>query len=313
MALENLIYNFRSKSSLELSFRNDAQIFINELLGLLFPHFSLKKLTTIEEITVEKLKLRLNLIKILSNIIDEKQTVAVADIFFNRIEEIYLDLLEDADAIEKGDPAAENVDEVIITYPGFLAIAIYRFAHVFYELNVPIFPRLLTEYAHQLTGIDIHPGAKIGKRFCIDHGTGIVVGETTIIGNNVKIYQGVTLGALSVEKTTNKSKRHPTIEDNVVIYSGATILGGDTVIGHDSIIGGNVWLIETVPPYSVVYHKSNIKVRNQKDDDNIINYVIWFTISTYIIQRQFTIILISAAPLGQNKKKQFPQSMLWYN
>jgi len=274
MALENLIYNFREKSSLELSFRNDAQIFVNELLGLLFPHFSLKKLTTLEEINVEKLKLRLQLINILSHIVDEQQKIAVADIFFNRIEEVYIDLLEDAEAIERGDPAAENVDEVIITYPGFLAISIYRFAHIFYELNVPIFPRLLTEYAHQLTGIDIHPGAQIGKRFCIDHGTGIVIGETTVIGNNVKIYQGVTLGALSVEKTNNKIKRHPTIEDNVVIYSGATILGGDTVIGHDSIIGGNVWLIETVPPYSIVYHKSNIKVRNQFDDNNIISYVI---------------------------------------
>lgn len=274
MALENLIYDFRQKSSLELSFRKDTQLFIDNLLGLLFPHFSQKRYSSLEEITVEKLKLRIDLIKILRHIVDEKEITAIADIFFNRLEEIYLSLLQDADAIERGDPAAENVDEVIITYPGFLAISIYRVAHVFYELNVPIFPRLLTEYAHQLTGIDIHPGAKIGKRFCIDHGTGIVIGETTVIGDNVKLYQGVTLGALSVEKTTNKSKRHPTIEDNVIIYSGATILGGDTVIGNNSIIGGNVWLIESVPPFSVVYHKSNVKVRNQKDDDNIINYVI---------------------------------------
>jgi serine O-acetyltransferase len=274
MALENLIYDFRQKSSLELSFRKDTQLFIDNLLGLLFPHFSQKRYSSLEEITVEKLKLRIDLIKILRHIVDENEITAIADIFFNRLEEIYLSLLQDADAIERGDPAAENVDEVIITYPGFLAISIYRVAHVFYELNVPIFPRLLTEYAHQLTGIDIHPGAKIGKRFCIDHGTGIVIGETTVIGDNVKLYQGVTLGALSVEKTTNKSKRHPTIEDNVIIYSGATILGGDTVIGNNSIIGGNVWLIESVPPFSVVYHKSNVKVRNQKDDDNIINYVI---------------------------------------
>jgi serine O-acetyltransferase len=274
MALENLIYDFRQKSSLELSFRKDSQLFIDNLLGLLFPHFSQKRYNSLEEITVEKLKLRIDLIKILRHIVDEKEITAIADIFFNRLEEIYLSLLQDADAIERGDPAAENVDEVIITYPGFLAISIYRVANVFYELNVPIFPRLLTEYAHQLTGIDIHPGAKIGKRFCIDHGTGIVIGETTVIGDNVKLYQGVTLGALSVEKTTNKSKRHPTIEDNVIIYSGATILGGDTVIGNNSIIGGNVWLIESVPPFSVVYHKSNVKVRNQKDDDNIINYVI---------------------------------------
>ena len=170
--------------------------------------------------------------------------------------------------------AAESVDEVISAYPGFRAIAIYRIAHEFYRMGVPLFPRILTESAHQRTGIDIHPGATIGRSFFIDHGTGIVVGETTTIGDSVKIYQGVTLGALSVDKTLASSKRHPTIEDNVVIYSNATILGGTTVIGHDSVIGGNVWLTESVPPYSVVYHKSEVHVRSTREESTGLDFVI---------------------------------------
>jgi serine O-acetyltransferase len=171
-------------------------------------------------------------------------------------------LLEDAQAINDGDPAAKSRDQVIRTYPGFLAIACYRIGHSFCQIGVPLLPRILTEYAHSKTGIDIHPKAKIGRRFCIDHGTGIVIGETTIIGEDVKIYQGVTLGALSVKKEMAKMKRHPTIEDNVVIYAGATILGGSTIIGKNSIIGGNVWLTESIPPNSRVYHKSQIEVRD---------------------------------------------------
>jgi serine O-acetyltransferase len=190
----------------------------------------------------------------------------VAERFFHAVPSIYGKMWEDAETILRGDPAAESIDEVISAYPGFFAIAVYRIAHEFYAMEVPIFPRILTESAHHRTGVDIHPGAKIGKRFFIDHGTGIVVGETTVIGDNVKIYQGVTLGALSVDKTLASSKRHPTIEDNVVIYSNATILGGETVIGHDSVIGGNVWLTESVPPYSVVYHKSEVRVRNTRED-----------------------------------------------
>jgi serine O-acetyltransferase len=163
-------------------------------------------------------------------------------------------LLEDADAIYQGDPAAVDHDEVIRTYPGFLAIAIYRVAHHFHRRHVPVIPRVLTEYAHALTGIDIHPGAVIGPRFCIDHGTGIVIGETTEIGRNVKLYQGVTLGALSVGKNMARMKRHPTVEDDVVIYASTTILGGDTVVGRGSVIGGNVWLLHSVPPNSRVHY-----------------------------------------------------------
>jgi serine O-acetyltransferase len=151
--------------------------------------------------------------------------------------------------------------EVVMAYPGMYAVTVHRLAHELYRLKVPIIPRVMSELAHSKTGIDIHPGATIGERFFIDHGTGVVIGETTVIGNNVKIYQGVTLGALSFPKDADTGmlmkghKRHPNVEDNVVIYAGATILGGDTVIGHDSEIGGNVWLMESIPPYSRVYNK----------------------------------------------------------
>lgn len=167
---------------------------------------------------------------------------------------------KDAQAIVDGDPAAIDEFEVVRTYPGFMAIAFYRIAHKLLRMKVPLLPRILTEHAHSKTGIDIHPGAEIGEYFFIDHGTGIVIGETTTIGNNVKLYQGVNLGALSVSKSLKSKKRHPTVEDNVVIYSGATILGGNTIIGAHSIIGGNVWLVKSVPAYSKVYHKPAIEV-----------------------------------------------------
>lgn len=166
------------------------------------------------------------------------------------------DLLKgDIQAAYDGDPAAKNVDEIILSYPCVLAISTYRIAHELHIRGVPMVPRIMTEYAHSITGIDIHPGAKIGKNFFIDHGTGVVVGETTEIGNNVRIYQGVTLGAMSIPRggqTMRGKKRHPTIEDDVIIYSGATILGGDTVIGRGSVIGGNVWITSTVPPNTIV-------------------------------------------------------------
>src|SRR5690606_29345748 len=159
----------------------------------------------------------------------------VAEQFFNSFPELYRKMNTDISAILNGDPAAKNEFEIIRTYPGFLAISFYRVAHALFKLEVPLIPRLLTELAHSKTGIDIHPGAMIGEYLYIDHGTGIVIGETTIIGDYVKMYQGVTLGGLSVEKIFANTKRHPTIEDRVIIYAGATILGGDTVIGHDCI------------------------------------------------------------------------------
>jgi serine O-acetyltransferase len=159
-----------------------------------------------------------------------------------------------------GDPAAVSYEDVMLSYPCFETITIYRLAHALWTLRVPLIPRIMTEYAHAQTGIDIHPGAKIGEHFFIDHGTGVVIGETCVIGKNVKLYQGVTLGAKSFETdergTLLSTKRHPDIEDNVIIYSGATILGGNTTVGHDSIIGGNVWLVESVPPYSKVYNNT---------------------------------------------------------
>jgi len=158
----------------------------------------------------------------------------------------------DAQAALDGDPAAANLEEVILTYPGFEAILTHRLAHELYLARVPYLPRALSEHAHSHTGIDIHPGARVGASFFIDHGTGVVIGETTVIGDRVKVYQGVTLGALSVKRTLSGVKRHPTIEDDVVIYSGATVLGGDTVVGRGSMIGGNVWLTRSVPPGSSI-------------------------------------------------------------
>ncbi|TWP26037.1 serine acetyltransferase [Apibacter muscae] len=198
----------------------------------------------------------------------------IIDQFFQKLPEIQDLLYKDAQAFLDHDPAAESLEEVVITYPGFYALTIHRIAHEFYKLNVPIIPRLFSEYAHSKVGVDIHPGAQIGERFFLDHGTGTVIGETTSIGNNVKIYQGVTLGALYVTKNLTKTKRHPTVEDNVVIYAGATILGGETTIGHDSTIGGNVWITNSIQPYTLVYYSSQMKLKTIKEFKEPINYVI---------------------------------------
>lgn len=205
---------------------------------------------------------------------DGEQTQQIANFFFDNVSHIYDALLKDAAAIMKFDPAAESIEEVLVAYPGFYATAVYRISNELWRQGVKILPRVFAEYAHSKTGIDIHPGATIGQSFFIDHGTGIVIGETTVIGDNVKIYQGVTLGALSVNKEEAKRKRHPTIEDNVIIYSGATILGGDTTIGHDSVIGGNVWLTNSVLPDSIVYHKSEISIRDKNPLPDVLNFVI---------------------------------------
>ena len=186
---------------------------------------------------------------------------AVVAAFMARLPEVKRLVETDVQAAYEGDPAATSPMEVVMAYPGLYAVSIHRLAHELYILKVPIIPRIMSELAHSKTGIDIHPGATIGERFFIDHGTGVVVGETTVIGKNVKLYQGVTLGAKSFQKDPETGalvkgiKRHPNVEDNVVIYAGATILGGDTTIGHDSEIGGSVWLIESVPPNSRVYNR----------------------------------------------------------
>ena len=270
------LLRIRQSRSVELPVRLEVSQFADSILQLLFPHFSDAIYYSAAEIEGELRLLKRNLRSLLMPLRPKmpESVETTADTFFDRIPEIHNNLWRDAEAIYQGDPAAESIDEVISAYPGFFAIAVFRIAHEFYRMKVPIFPRILTETAHQRTGIDIHPGAKIGSPFFIDHGTGIVIGETTIIGDHVKLYQGVTLGALSVEKSLSTSKRHPSIEDKVVIYSNATILGGSTVIGHDSIIGGNVWLTDSVPPYSVVYHKSEVKVRDSRVDSQSFDFVI---------------------------------------
>lgn len=171
----------------------------------------------------------------------------------------------DAIAFECNDPASHCLEEIYLAYPGFHAISIYRLSHELYKLDVHILPRMMSEYVHGITGIDINPGATIGASFYIDHGTGIVIGETAILGDQVKIYQGVTLGGISVAKNLASTKRHPTIEDNVCIYANATILGGDIVIGANSIIGANVWITKSVPKDSLVTYQTEIKIRPKKN------------------------------------------------
>ncbi|MDR0720238.1 MAG: serine O-acetyltransferase [Treponema sp.] len=191
----------------------------------------------------------------------------ITETFFAELPQIRAMLAEDMKAAFAGDPAAKSFEEVIISYPGFEAITAHRLAHFFYNAGVPIIPRMISELIHSRTGIDIHPGAQIGAAFFIDHGTGVVVGETSVIGKNVKIYQGVTLGALSVKKEEADKKRHPTIEDDVTIYANATILGGATVIGRGSVIGGSVWITKPVPPGSTVYIKSGGQVIEPRKQD----------------------------------------------
>tara|TARA_R110002050_G_scaffold94765_3_gene197308 strand:+ start:40169 stop:40909 length:741 start_codon:yes stop_codon:yes gene_type:complete len=171
----------------------------------------------------------------------------------------------DAIAFENNDPASHCLAEIYMAYPGFHAISIFRLSHALYKLGVYILPRMMSEYIHGITGIDIHPGATIGESFYIDHGTGIVIGETSIIGEQVKIYQGVTLGGIQVSKDLASTKRHPTIDDNVTIYANATILGGDIVIGKNSIIGANVWITQSVPENSLVTYQTEIKIRPKKN------------------------------------------------
>jgi serine O-acetyltransferase len=205
---------------------------------------------------------------------DQDSTEKQVNQFFESLPDLYDQLVLDAKSIVEFDPAADSLEEVYLAYPGFFATYVYRISHQLWSQKVKIVPRVISEYAHSKTGIDIHPGATIGKSFFIDHGTGIVIGETTVIGNNVKIYQGVTLGALNVSKEKAHQKRHPNIEDDVIIYSGATILGGETTIGRESIIGGNVWITQDVPANSLVYHKSEIKIKDNTSLPESLTFVI---------------------------------------
>ncbi|MEP0366292.1 MAG: serine acetyltransferase [Cyclobacteriaceae bacterium] len=235
--------------------------FFDKLMGVLFPNFSTTPITDKAELecAFDSLRKEMNILVLCT---DSEKKVSQ---FFERLPEVYDALQKDVEATFKGDPAAQSHAEVIRSYPGFYAIAAHRFAHLMLQLEIESLPRIITENAHSKTGIDIHPGAQIGAYFCIDHGTGIVIGETSVIGDWVKIYQGVTLGALSVNKEDAKIKRHPTIEDHVVIYAGATILGGSTTVGNHSVVGGNVWLTKSIPENSRIYYKAEMHNEDKQD------------------------------------------------
>lgn len=206
--------------------------------------------------------LKNQLYQIVCSQLTSKDAELISDALFQNLFSIRQTLEEDLDAIISFDPAAKSRNEVLWSYPGFYAIFAYRVAHFLLKQQLPIIPRVISEHIHTKTGIDIHPGAEIGRKFFIDHGTGVVIGETTVIGNEVKIYQGVTLGALTVKKSEAQQKRHPTIGNNVIIYANATILGGETEIGNHSIIGGNVWITDSVPKNTQVYHKAEVIIKN---------------------------------------------------
>lgn len=242
-----------------------AEEFARTALALLFPQFANPARLGAAGVESEARNLDVLLHKIITPLIAEGRVDAVVTDFLNRLPDVRTSLLGDANAITAGDPAAGSIEEVIVSYPGFLAIAVHRVAHELYRLQVPLFPRVLSEWAHRESGIDIHPGAEIGDGFAIDHGTGVVIGETSQIGHRVRIYQGVTLGALAVSKKLANRKRHPTIGNDVVIYANATILGGNTVVGDGSIIGGNVWLTKSVPARSIVQFQSTVEARQEDD------------------------------------------------
>ena len=273
-AFINTLFQQHQKSTKTFPDKDLAVEFVDGFFEFLFIPERQKKLSEFE-LSKEFESYKSHLSTLIYDVIaDGEKTQEIANNFFDEIPKVHQALLKDAEAILQYDPAAESIEEVLVAYPGFYATAIYRLSNILWKQGVKILPRVFAEYAHSKTGIDIHPGATIGESFFIDHGTGIVIGESTIIGDNVKIYQGVTLGALSVNKHLAKSKRHPTIEDHVVIYSGATILGGETVIGKNSVIGGNVWLTNSVLPQSIVYHKSEVTIRDKNPLPDVLNFVI---------------------------------------
>lgn len=249
--------------------------FVESIIHILFPIKLDCKIDAAEvELELERCSVELKdlLYSIKNSIPDTPENITGK--FMTELPSAYDAMMDDAVAIARFDPASSCVEEVILAYPGFYCIAVYRMANILYKLKIPLLPRVMMEFVHGQTGIDIHPGARIDTPFFIDHGTGIVIGETAEIGKNVKIYQGVTLGALTVEKDMARTKRHPTIEDNVVIYAGSTILGGKTVIGHDTIVGGNTWITESVLPHSVVYRQHRVVVKDSKEFDAPIDFVI---------------------------------------
>jgi serine O-acetyltransferase len=247
--------------------RARTEAFLDGVLGLLYPLLSEGVDPGEAAVAAEIAGVRARLERLLGNVAPSLPAGAVAGELLEGLPDLVDALDADADAIFRGDPAAHSVDEVVLTYPGFYAIAVNRIARVLHKRGVPLLPRLLSEYAHTRTGIDLHPGARIGRRFCIDHGTGVVIGETSVIGDGVKLYQGVTLGALTVQKELAGQKRHPTLEDDVVIYAGATILGGNTVIGRGTIVAGNAFVTRSVPPDSIVGRSGEVRPRSSATFD----------------------------------------------
>lgn len=253
--------------------KKKAKYWINEMSNWLFcSDISFSDFTFFENKETELKKILTELL--LEEEFSNKKAISITADFFESINNVHKLLLDDLAAILEFDPAAKSRNEVLISYPGFYAITVHRIAFELWNYKSTILSRAFAEYAHSKTGIDIHPAATIGERFFIDHGTGIVIGETAIIGKNVKVYQGVTLGALTVSKDKSNEKRHPTIEDNVIIYANATILGGKTTIGKDSIIGGNVWITNSIPAQSLVFHKSEIVVKNKQVFPEALNFSI---------------------------------------
>jgi len=274
-AFAKRLSEFNTRNCMEVPSMVKVHEFTDNLIKTLFP-VKLNCPVHSDEISIEMercgIRLRELLYSIKGNLNRSPEELSVK--FMDELPGVFERLVCDAESLTRFDPAASCVEEIILCYPGFYCISVYRLAHILYRLEIPVLPRVMTEYAHGQTGIDIHPGATIDTPFFIDHGTGIVIGETTLIGKNVKLYQGVTLGALTVEKSMAKTKRHPTIEDDVVIYAGSTILGGNTTIGHHTIVGGNTWITESVLPHSVVYRNHRVVIRDHKDYDAPLDFVI---------------------------------------
>jgi serine O-acetyltransferase len=266
---------FNSKYCAEVPSMVQTHEFVDTLVHTLFPVMH-SRIVDEGKIGMEMDRCAIKLKELLYSIRKslDRSPEELVDDFFSEVPDTFEMLVSDAEAITRFDPASTCVEEIILCYPGFYCISVYRMAHILYQLGIPVLPRVMAEYAHGKTGIDIHPGATIGSPFFIDHGTGIVIGETARIGKDVKIYQGVTLGALTVEKKMARTKRHPTIEDHVIIYAGSTILGGQTVIGHHTVVGGNTWITESVLPHSVVYRNHRVVVKDSKDFDAPIDFVI---------------------------------------
>jgi serine O-acetyltransferase len=238
--------------------RRLAVSWVDDLLGLLFPRAG-GHAPSHDDTLLSLHATAIALEALLAGLVGPDRRIGLVDEFVSSLPGLRAAAMADAVAIEAWDPASASLDEVVLAYPGFYALAIHRIAHKLHLLEVPLLPRVVSELAHERTGVDIHPGAILGTPVMIDHGTGIVVGETARIGDRVRIYQGVTLGALSVSKAAAGTKRHPTVEDDVIIYANATILGGDTVVGAGSVIGGNAWVTRSVPPGSTVYERTEVR------------------------------------------------------